>query len=115
MNSKNLKSLSEKQLLNLQKQLTKELELRKKMKFMAAKSAISAKAKEFGYTLNEFIDMSSQHSKNANPKPKIKRIIKHKYIDPHNAANKWSGRGRMPKWLNKAIEEGKDLSEFKIS
>jgi DNA-binding protein H-NS len=34
-----------------------------------------------------------------------------KYRDPSNAANTWTGRGRMPRWMTAATKGGKAKKE----
>lgn len=40
--------------------------------------------------------------------------INAKYICPTDPTKKWSGRGKRPTWLIKAIEEGAKLEDFLI-
>ncbi|MDD2768020.1 MAG: H-NS histone family protein [Methylococcus sp.] len=37
-----------------------------------------------------------------------------KYQNPHNAAEKWSGRGVKPRWLQALVAQGRDIKEFEI-
>jgi DNA-binding protein H-NS len=37
-----------------------------------------------------------------------------KYRDPKVASNKWSGRGRTPKWMQAYLESGKKKDDFLI-
>lgn len=37
-----------------------------------------------------------------------------KYQNPHNAAEKWSGRGVKPRWLQALLAQGRDIKEFEI-
>ena len=34
--------------------------------------------------------------------------------DPDNTDNTWAGRGRKPKWLEKALKAGKKVEDFEI-
>lgn len=38
--------------------------------------------------------------------------IKYQYIDEKNNQLTWSGRGKMPFWLSKQLEQGKSLDDF---
>jgi DNA-binding protein H-NS len=42
------------------------------------------------------------------------RKIPAKYRNPANPSETWAGRGRLPKWLAAALEEGKQLTDFVI-
>nr|WP_305910535.1 H-NS histone family protein [Methylomarinum sp. Ch1-1]MDP4523295.1 H-NS histone family protein [Methylomarinum sp. Ch1-1] len=37
-----------------------------------------------------------------------------KYQNPENTSEKWSGRGLYPKWLQKLLDSGRSLEEFKV-
>jgi DNA-binding protein H-NS len=37
-----------------------------------------------------------------------------RYRDPANPFNTWSGRGKRPDWLRAYLEQGAQLSDFKI-
>ncbi|WP_367026512.1 H-NS histone family protein [Methylococcus sp. ANG] len=37
-----------------------------------------------------------------------------KYQNPHNPAEKWSGRGVKPRWLQALVAQGRDIKEFEI-
>ncbi len=37
-----------------------------------------------------------------------------KYRDPNNFENTWTGRGKMPRWLNDAVQSGKSKESFLI-
>jgi DNA-binding protein H-NS len=40
---------------------------------------------------------------------------KPKYENPENPAEKWSGRGKPPKWMQAYMEAGKDKEELAIA
>ncbi|MFQ1000012.1 H-NS family nucleoid-associated regulatory protein [Gilliamella sp. BG6] len=40
--------------------------------------------------------------------------IKYQYIDENNKLT-WSGRGKMPRWLSKQLEQGKSLDDFLVN
>jgi DNA-binding protein H-NS len=37
-----------------------------------------------------------------------------KYRDPEMAGNTWSGRGRLPKWLQEKVDAGEDREQFRV-
>lgn len=43
------------------------------------------------------------------------RKVPIKYQNPDNLAEKWSGRGVKPKWLQQLLAEGKRLEDFEIT
>lgn len=40
--------------------------------------------------------------------------VKPKYRSPWDASQTWTGRGRKPKWVVEALEEGHEIEEFLI-
>jgi DNA-binding protein H-NS len=38
-----------------------------------------------------------------------------KYQNPKNPAQKWSGRGKQPRWVQAQLKAGKKLEHFRIS
>ena len=45
---------------------------------------------------------------------KVKATVAPKYVDPANPDNTWSGRGRKPKWLAAALENGASIEDFAL-
>jgi DNA-binding protein H-NS len=45
------------------------------------------------------------------PYPKVTA----KYMNPQNESEMWSGRGLRPKWIVKALEDGKRLEDLEIA
>lgn len=41
-------------------------------------------------------------------------VVAPKYRDPQNPDNTWTGRGKMPRWLDQAVRAGKDREFFRI-
>ena len=58
-----------------------------------------------GFTVEELFGMKATGRK-------TKGVIK--YRDPEDSTKTWTGKGRKPKWLVKALEEGKALEDFEI-
>jgi DNA-binding protein H-NS len=44
-----------------------------------------------------------------------RREVSAKYQNPENPGDKWSGRGRQPKWVQMAIAHGRKLEDLAIS
>lgn len=69
----------------------------------ALRSEIDAKLKAAGYSLQDVFA--------ARLKPKSEPLPV-KYADPDDDQHTWSGRGRMPGWLQDRIDGGQRLDEF---
>ena len=73
-----------------------------------AKAAIEAKAKEFGFSLEEILSDRKGKSKTKSGK------VDPKYVDPADPSITWTGRGRKPKWVEAYLAKGKTLDDLKI-
>jgi DNA-binding protein H-NS len=60
-------------------------------------------AKRHGFDIRELIG--------GRGKGRGKGSVAAKYRDPKNPENTWTGRGRMPRWMNAAIKGGKSSKE----
>jgi DNA-binding protein H-NS len=67
---------------------------------------LEALAHAKGFSLKELLN-------NFNGKSN-KKSVAPKYADPANPENTWTGRGRKPKWLVKALESGCTAEDFAI-
>lgn len=76
-------------------------------KLKEARTAVSAKAQEMGFTLEELaMGPTSKKSKSVSPA---------KYRHPENPSMTWSGRGRRPSWFIEAIESGTSEDDLLIN
>ena len=67
---------------------------------------LKALAQSRGFSLDELLDNGKGNKKKA--------PVAAKYADPANPDNTWSGRGRKPKWLAVALENGDSIENFAI-
>ncbi|MBK4214708.1 H-NS histone family protein [Paracoccus caeni] len=91
------------QLKRLRKELDKAIEnyeVRQKAKaIIAAENAV----KEFGLTLA-----------NLGVTAKTRKPVEVKYRNPEDATQTWTGRGRKPLWMEKALKAGKKLEDLSV-
>lgn len=99
-----LQDLTLKELQQLRKNLDAAIISHTEQQKTKAMAALKATAKEFGFTLNELILA----------KKTAKRVIAPKYLNPNDPSQTWSGRGRMPEWVKKALEAGKTREDLAI-
>jgi DNA-binding protein H-NS len=67
---------------------------------------LEALAHAKGFSLKELLNNSNGKS--------TKKSVAPKYADPANPENTWTGRGRKPKWLVTALENGCTAEDFAI-
>ena len=79
-------------------------------------------AKEAGYevTLTKIGEMDGRGRRGRGAAGKKERgdrraEVSAKYQNPDNAEDKWSGRGRQPKWVQAALGHGRKLEDLAIS
>jgi DNA-binding protein H-NS len=44
-----------------------------------------------------------------------RRMVAPKYQNPNNLSEKWSGRGRKPKWVEEKLAQGRTLADLAIA
>jgi DNA-binding protein H-NS len=43
-----------------------------------------------------------------------RRSVQPKYQNPDNPGERWSGRGRKPKWVEEKLAQGRELADLAI-
>ena len=61
-----------------------------------------------------FLQNSSSAIGPKRPRRAYPRVLP-KYQNPKNPAEKWSGRGKQPRWLQAQLRAGKELDHFLIA
>lgn len=101
----NIDGLSVKELQNLVKKASDTIQVRAEQEKSAIKQRLQDEAKKAGYTIEELFGGKSS---------KRRAKVAPKYRDPSDASNTWTGRGRMPKWLQAKVEAGENKDKFLI-
>lgn len=101
----NLKSMSRKELLQLQKDVEAALKNADARERREALKAAEKAAAEFGFSLTE-LNGAAPKSGRSKSMPK--------YANPEDPSQTWTGRGRKPQWIHEAIDAGKDLTTLEI-
>ncbi|MCD5327908.1 H-NS family nucleoid-associated regulatory protein [Chromobacterium piscinae] len=96
-----VQSLSFPDLLKLRKQLDAQIAVRKEQEQAEAKKRIRELLKVHGLTLADFGE------------ERPRRTMEAKYQDPASGKT-WSGQGRKPSWVERALVEGKVLDDLRI-
>lgn len=108
--SVDVKNMSRKELIKLQRDIEKALERLKKKDMKAAKAAAEKAAAAHGFSLSELAG-SSKAPKAAKA---VKKAGKPKYRNPADATQTWTGKGRQPDWFKAATAAGKDPKSLEI-
>ena len=92
------------ELKRLKRDLDKAIANFDKRRKAEAKHGLEEKAREYGFSLSELVDVKTTKRTETAPK----------YRNPGNPEQTWSGRGRQPVWFRNAIEAGTELDDLKI-
>ena len=101
----NLEALSLKELRQLHKDLAKAIANYEDRHKAEARAKLEVLAKEMGYSFAELIGVEVKTTR----APAVA-----KYRHPENAAVTWSGSGRKPQWLVKALAIGKSADDLAV-
>jgi len=108
-----LNSLSLKELKDLQVSVQKAIVNFEEHKRREALAALEAVARENGFSLGELVGGGFPRGSKA--KNEVRTPIAPKYVNPHNKADTWSGRGRKPMWFQAALDAGKSADDMLIA
>ncbi|MCY4459703.1 MAG: H-NS histone family protein [Albidovulum sp.] len=103
-----LDTLSLEQLKSLQQDLARQIESYETRKRSEAAKKTAEFAAQFGYSLEELLETTKSRTS------KSPMTVKPKYRNPEDPNVTWSGRGRMPVWMVKKLEEGANAEDFLI-
>ena len=104
----NLKGMSRKDLLKLQKDLEKALRDAMSREKDEARKAAEKVAAEFGFSLAEVTDGMKPGRKGSGT------VSPPRYKNPANPEQTWTGKGRKPGWMNDALAKGIPVSDMEL-
>ncbi|MFW5443296.1 MAG: H-NS family nucleoid-associated regulatory protein [Methylococcaceae bacterium] len=99
-------SLSEKELQVVIDKAEKALKEKQSNK----RKEVIAQIKELALSIGVVVDIKEDEKKVVRKGKKVAA----KYCNPENPAQKWTGRGVSPKWMQVLVKAGRDKSEFLI-
>ena len=106
MRPPNVEKLSLKELMELDLRVQKAIAIAKERERADLKSRIEKMAAESGFAVSELFGAGRGGPKG--------RTVAPKYVNPDNASETWTGRGRKPKWLVAKLEKGVAIEKFLI-
>jgi DNA-binding protein H-NS len=95
----NLEDMSREALLDLRAQIDIQLEKREAKRKTDALKAIEEAAEKFGFSLDELASATGKKKNGF-----MKGVPK--YADPEDKSQTWTGKGRKPKWFDRALAAG---------
>ena len=98
-------SLSLSELKALRSKVDRAIATYEERKKKEALAELDDMARKMGYSLAELMSLTGK---------KMRKPVAAKYANPEDAAETWTGRGRKPKWVVAALENGKSLADLEI-
>lgn len=108
-----LKGMTRKELEKLRADVDKALEKVAEGEKKAARLAAEKAAKSFGFSLEDLADVKVARRGPAKKNDGRAKVAP-KYQNPDNADEKWTGRGRKPKWVEAFLAKGGSLDDILI-
>jgi DNA-binding protein H-NS len=111
-----LEEILEKLTIVVEERQEEETSQRKEVEERQAKlEAFRAKLLEDGIDPSELLStLKAGQSKVKTKTSRAPRPAKYKYLDEDGSEKTWTGQGRTPRAIAKALEEGKKLEDFEI-
>ena len=104
----NLNSLSLKELRDLQSQVAKAVASFEDRRKKEALAELEEKARSLGFSLAELTSTMATAVRKRTP-------ASPKYVNPADASDTWSGRGRKPRWFEAALKSGSSPEDLAIN
>lgn len=104
-----LSEMTDEDIKELQQRILGELEKRTDQRIEELQGEINKIASSVGKTPEELLRRLPKSAKKKAKSPAAAR-----YRNPSNPEQTWAGRGKRPKWLTEALENGHTLDEFLI-
>ncbi len=102
-----LSAFSIDELNELAQKAVKEAERKERLRVVEFRAEIEAKARELGLSLDEVLQADKGRRGGKVPG-------KVKFRNPSDPSQTWSGRGKRPRWLAEAIDQGAQLDDFAV-
>ena len=106
MRQPSIEKLSLKELMELDLRIQKAISIAKERERADLKARIETMAANSGFAVSELFNAGRGGPKG--------RTVAPKYVNPDNASETWTGRGRKPKWLVAKLEKGASIDKFLI-
>lgn len=104
------KTLPFDELIALKRSFDLEIAGRQDTEVEALRTKVTTVADALGISVAELFGIRADPPER---RPKKRRDAA-KYRDPDNAENIWSGRGRIPKWMQEKLDQGAAKEQFQV-
>lgn len=102
------------QLQALMEMARKEIDVKEQSRLMEVAAQIQSLASGVGRSVEEILSMSSDGKRKRGPARTEtgEKIVK--FRNTENPDETWSGRGKRPRWLQEALQNGADIQSFAV-
>ncbi len=97
-------SMSVKELKEIEARVSRAISIAKERERSELKQRMEEMASNSGFSLNELLGGRTNKGKTVAPK----------YMNPDNASETWTGRGRKPRWLVAKLDQGAKIEDFAL-
>ena len=108
MTKVNLSDYNLSELKELQAEIEKNINARQHQEVTKAREQILTIAQTLGVSVEELLATGGAKAKGSGKKVEVQ------YRNPADSTQKWTGRGRQPKWIAEGVAGGKSLDDFRI-
>jgi DNA-binding protein H-NS len=108
MTKVNLSDYNLSELKELQAEIEKNIKARQQQEVTKAREQILTIAQTLGVSVEELLATGGAKAKGSGKK------VEAQYQNPADSAQRWTGRGRQPKWIAEGLAGGKSLDDFRI-
>jgi DNA-binding protein H-NS len=108
MTKVNLSDYNLSELKGLQAEIEKNIKARQQQEVTKAREQILTIAQTLGVSVKELLANGGAKTKGSGKK------VEAQYQNPADGAQRWTGRGRQPKWIAEGLANGKSLDDFRI-
>lgn len=105
------KTLSFDELIDTKRKLDLEIAGRQETELEVLRAKVMAFADALGISVAEMFGIKVDQPPERRTKKRRDAV---KFRDPDNPGNTWSGRGRLPKWLQEKIDQGGTKDQFQV-
>jgi DNA-binding protein H-NS len=105
-----LSSYSVEELNELVEKAKKEVAIKEQNRVQEVRSQIEKLAGKLNMSVDEVMHFDIKKKKSGS-----KPAGKVKYRNPDNPEQTWTGRGKRPRWLQEALDQGANLEDFAIA
>lgn len=107
----NLSSYSIEELRELVEKAKKEVAYKEENRVQEVRNQIEQLAKELDMSVDEVMRYDARRKLKAS----VKTTGRIKFQNPSDPRQTWTGRGKRPRWLQEALDQGANLEDFAIS